>query len=77
MQTTAMPVCNFGLFGDAISPFWMDDLSNLLHLFPVLEYPQKQHFFMLLFIDDAQGEVSIDNQKIIPTKVLVTNLIYN
>ncbi|PXY42131.1 AraC family transcriptional regulator [Flavobacterium cheongpyeongense] len=64
MQTTAIPVCDFGLFGDEVRHFWMDDLKSLLQRFPILEDPHKQHFFMLLFIDDAQGEVSIDNQKI-------------
>jgi AraC-like DNA-binding protein len=64
MQTTAIPVCDFGLFGDDVRHFWMDDLNSILQHFPVLEDPHKQNFFMLLFIDDAQGEVNIDNQKI-------------
>jgi len=64
MQTTEIPVCDFGLFGDDVRHFWMDDLNSLLQHFPILEDPHKQHFFMMLFIDDAKGEVSIDNQKI-------------
>jgi AraC-like DNA-binding protein len=64
MQTTEIPVCDFGLFGDDVRHFWMDDLKSLLQHFPILEDPHKQHFFMMLFIDDAKGEVSIDNQKI-------------
>ncbi|WKL47871.1 helix-turn-helix domain-containing protein [Flavobacterium pectinovorum] len=64
MQTTEIPVCDFGSFGDDVRHFWMDDLNSLLQHFPILEDPHKQHFFMMLFIDDAKGEVSIDNQKI-------------
>jgi AraC-like DNA-binding protein len=64
MQTTEIPACDFGLFGCTAGNFWMDNLNDMLLRFPVLEDPHKQNFFMLLFIEQAQGEVSIDNQKI-------------
>lgn len=64
MQISEIPLRGLGLFTDVDSHFWMDNLSNLLQRFPLLEYPHRQDFFMLVFIDDAAGEISIDNQKI-------------
>ncbi|OXB07028.1 helix-turn-helix domain-containing protein [Flavobacterium pectinovorum] len=64
MQLSEIPVCGLDLFTNNESHFWMDNLMNLLQRFPVLEYPHRQDFFMLIFIDDAEGEISIDNQKI-------------
>lgn len=64
MQLSEIPVRGLGLFSDDNSHFWMDNLMNLLQRFPQLEYPHRQDFYMLLFIDDAEGEISIDNQKI-------------
>lgn len=64
MQLSEIPVRGLGLFSEDNSHFWMDNLAGLLQRFPQLEYPHRQDFFMLLFIDDAQGEISIDNQKV-------------
>lgn len=61
MQTTEIPVCSLSLFSEVISDFWMDDLSGLLLRFPILESPHRQNFFMLLFVEEAQGEINIDN----------------
>lgn len=64
MQISEIPDRNLNLFTGDESHFWMDKTANLLQRFPFLEYPHRQDFFMLLFIDDAEGEISIDNQKI-------------
>lgn len=64
MQISEIPVCGLGLFTDHDSHFWMDNPANLLQRFPLLEYPHRQDFYMLLFIEQAEGEISIDNQKI-------------
>lgn len=64
MQVPEIPVCGLDLFTNSESHFWMDNLMNLLQRFPVLEYPHRQDLFMLIFIDHAQGEIHIDNQKI-------------
>ncbi|SCY75614.1 AraC-type DNA-binding protein [Flavobacterium anhuiense] len=64
MQISEIPVCGMNLFTDDGSHFWMDNPANLLQRFPMLEYPHKQNFYMLLFIEQAEGEIRIDNQKI-------------
>ena len=64
MQISEIPDRSLSLFTGDESHFWMDKTANLLQRFPFLEYPHRQDFFMLLFIDDAEGEISIDNQKI-------------
>lgn len=64
MQISEIPDRSLSLFTGDESHFWMDNMANLLQRFPLLEYPHRQDFFMLLFIDDAEGEISIDNQKI-------------
>lgn len=64
MQTKELTVCNIGLFGDEPKHFWMGELSGVLEKFPELEYAHKQEFYMLLFVEQAQGELIIDNQKI-------------
>lgn len=64
MQTTDMTVCNIGLFGDGVKHFWLDELSGLLEKFPELEFPHKQDFYILLIVDEAEGEIVIDNHKI-------------
>lgn len=64
MQISEIPNRSLSLFTGDESHFWMDNTANLLQRFPLLEYPHRQDFFMLLFIDDAEGEINIDNQKI-------------
>jgi len=64
MQTTELPVCSIGLFGDSIRHFWMGELSGLVDTFPILEYPHRQDFYALLLVDNALGEVMVDNQRI-------------
>ncbi|KEQ28255.1 hypothetical protein N180_01070 [Pedobacter antarcticus 4BY] len=62
MQTTALPVCSIGVFGDDIKHFWMGELSGLVDIFPILEQPHRQNFYTLLLIESALGEVQVDNQ---------------
>lgn len=64
MQATELAVCNIGLFGDGVRHFWLDDLSGLLEKFPVLEFPHKQDFYTLIIVEEAEGEIVIDNHKI-------------
>jgi AraC family transcriptional activator of pobA len=61
---TDLPVCNMELFGNSVRQFWMEDLEELLVKYPNLEFPHRASFFLLLLIDRAQGEISIDDQKI-------------
>ncbi|MBD3750630.1 MAG: AraC family transcriptional regulator [Sphingobacteriales bacterium] len=64
MKETELPVCNIGLFGDDVRNFCMNDLSGLFEKFPVFEFPHKQDFYTLIIVEDAEGEIVIDNHKI-------------
>lgn len=64
MQAPEITVCNIGLFGDGVRHFWLDELSDLLEKFPDLEFPHKQDFYSLFIVEQADGEIVIDNHKI-------------
>ena len=64
MRAQQLAVCNLGLFGNGTSHFWMGGLGGLLENYPLLEHPHQQDFFTLLFVEKAEGEVIIDEQKI-------------
>lgn len=64
MQTTNMLVCNIDLFSNDVNHFWLGELTGLLEKYPELEFPHKQDFYCLLFIDEADGEMVIDNHHI-------------
>lgn len=64
MHATELTVCNIGLFGDGVRHFWLNDLSGLLEKFPDLEFPHKQDFYTLVIVEEAEGEIIIDNYKI-------------
>jgi AraC-like DNA-binding protein len=64
MQTKELTVCNIGMFGDGVRHFWLNELSGLLEKFPELEFPHKQDFYTLIIVEEAEGEIIIDNQKI-------------
>lgn len=42
--------------------FWIGDLERILEKYPQLEHPHKQAFFMLLYVEDADGTVTLDKQ---------------
>jgi AraC-like DNA-binding protein len=64
MQTKELTVCNIGMFGDGVRHFWLNELSGLLEKIPELEFPHKQDFYTLIIVEEAEGEIIIDNQKI-------------
>jgi AraC-like DNA-binding protein len=64
MQATELAVCNIGLFGEGIRHFWLDDLVGLLERYPDLEFPHKQDFYTLIVVDEAEGEIILDNHRI-------------
>jgi AraC family transcriptional activator of pobA len=61
---TEFEVCSMSLFGRNISHFFSDSLHAILEKFPVLEFPHKQNFYTILFIESADGELILDNNKI-------------
>ncbi|MFN4080837.1 MAG: helix-turn-helix domain-containing protein [Saprospiraceae bacterium] len=64
MQSTEVPVYTIGLFGDSVRHFWMGELGGLLERFPLLEFPHKQDFYALILIEEADGEIHIDNDRV-------------
>lgn len=73
MQTGVLPLCNIDLFDENSMHFWMADLEGILVKFPGLEYPHKNDFYTLLIIDQAQGEIEVDNEKVtlIDAKIII------
>ncbi|MNK34119.1 Bifunctional transcriptional activator/DNA repair enzyme AdaA [compost metagenome] len=65
MQTGNLPVCSLALFDDALQHFWISDIKGLVENFPFLENPHKNTYYSILIIDQAKGQVVIDNDKII------------
>ncbi len=49
---------------EASTDFWMGPLGGILERYPFLEYPHRQSFYMLLYVEAASGEVIIDKEKI-------------
>jgi len=64
MQTTALPDCSIGLFGDDIKYFWMGSLTGFVDKYPTLAQAHRQNFYIVLLVEHAQGVVSVDNQRI-------------
>jgi AraC-like DNA-binding protein len=58
------PVLTIRTFGEAVSLFYMDDLSCFLEKYPIFEIMHKQDFYMIVFIEEADGELWLDDQKI-------------
>lgn len=61
MQITHLPVCNMGLFGISERHFYTCSLAELLESCPRLECSHKQDFNMLLYVECATGEITLDN----------------
>ena len=64
MQAKQVPVYDMRLFSEKVKHFFIDELSGLLEEHPMLEFPHKQEFYMLFYIEEAYGEVVLDNHKI-------------
>lgn len=64
MQTIENSVCNMEMFDGNSKHFWTSDLLGLLENFPQLELPHKSDFYTLLYIEEGEGMVLIDNHKI-------------
>jgi AraC family transcriptional activator of pobA len=65
METTTLPVLSIGLFGAGVKHFWMGSVAGLADRYPVLAQPHRQDFYVLLLVEQAQGEVSVDNDRIV------------
>jgi len=48
-------------FNSRNKSFWFDSLERILEHYPFLEHPHKQSFYMILFVEKANGSAIIDN----------------
>ncbi|MGS4344299.1 AraC family transcriptional regulator [Myroides odoratus] len=64
MQATKVPVCTIGLF-DTTHDLWMDNLDGLVQKYPVLSMPHTNAFYLILYIEKGQGELIVDQDKML------------
>lgn len=64
MKTEEIAVLSTAVFEGANEYFWMNDLQHLLEKYPFLELPNRRKFYVLLFIERAQGVVVVDGTAI-------------
>ena len=62
-KTAEIAVYPVSIFGIEKS-FWIGGLERVLERYPQLEHPHKQSFYMLLYVQDANGTVLLDKQAI-------------
>lgn len=65
MFSSEIPVRTIGMFGQGVKNLWMEDLEGILEKHPILEYPHKSTYFSLYLVENAIGEMIIDNHKVI------------
>lgn len=64
MRTSELAVCTMDLFTNGFRHFWMGRLQGLLEKYPILEHAHQQDFYMLLFVEKAEGVIELDDAKI-------------
>lgn len=64
MSLADLPVCSIKIFGQEVNYFWLSELHGILEKYPELEFPHIQEFYCLLFIDEADGVMVVDNHHI-------------
>ncbi|MGQ9864563.1 MAG: helix-turn-helix domain-containing protein [Bacteroidia bacterium] len=64
MEKNEPPIYDLSLFGGNLQSFWMDKLNELLLRFPILEFPHRQKFYMILILEKAQGQLWVDEYQI-------------
>ncbi|MDI9339532.1 MAG: helix-turn-helix transcriptional regulator [Sediminibacterium sp.] len=64
MRVSGLATCNIGLFGKSIGHFLVSDLKGVLEMYPFLEHPYQHDFYTILFVEKADGQVIVDDQKI-------------
>lgn len=65
MQASVLPVYSIGIFGDEGKQFWMEGLGGFADRLPILGCPHRQNFYMIMLIENAFGEVLVDEQRIL------------
>ncbi|PVD53609.1 AraC family transcriptional regulator [Terrimonas sp.] len=64
IKTADIAVYPVSVFNSGNKSFWFGSLERILEHHPFLEHPHKQLFYMLLFVEKANGSVIIDNATI-------------
>lgn len=64
MQTSSLAVCDMQLFNGEGRNFWMGTLSSLADMAPQLINPHKLDLYMILYADNAVGQIHLDNELI-------------
>lgn len=64
IKTADIAVYPVSVFNSGNKSFWFDSLERVLEHHPFLEHPHKQSFYMLLFVEKANGSAVIDNSTI-------------
>lgn len=75
MQTEIIPVCTIGLFGSEVTDFWMGTLELLSKDFSTFLKPHQNNFYTILIVENAVGEVVIEDEKnlISNSQIIVIN----
>jgi len=64
IKTANIAVYPVSVFHSSNKSFWFDSLERILEHYPFLEHPHKQSFYMLLFVEKANGNAVLDNSTI-------------
>ncbi len=64
IKTESIAVYPVTVFNTESKSFWFSSLERILELYPFLEHPHKQTFYMLLYVEKAEGFVIADNLQI-------------
>lgn len=64
IKTANIAVYPVSVFYSGNKSFWFSSLEKILENYPFLEHPHKQSFYMLLFVEKANGVAVIDNSTI-------------
>ncbi len=59
-KTGPIPVYPVTAFDAENYAFWFGTIERILEVYPFLEHPHKQSFYMLLFVEQAEGHIVID-----------------
>jgi len=64
IKTEEIAVYPVSVFDANNKSFWFSKLEGILERYPFLEHPHKQTFYMLLFVEKANGFACVDEQSI-------------
>ncbi|MBK7885247.1 MAG: hypothetical protein IPJ81_16800 [Chitinophagaceae bacterium] len=64
IKTANIAVYPVSVFHSSNKSFWFSSLEKILENYPFLEHPHKQSFYMLLFVEKANGNTFLDNSTI-------------